>query len=43
MPTEDDYEHPELVEEEIFKHKISLLDAKVDSAEEEPEKVVFPR
>ena len=26
MPTEEYYEHPELVEEEIFKHKVDLLE-----------------
>ena len=26
MPTEEYYEHPELVEEEIFKHQVDLLE-----------------
>ena len=31
MPTEEYYEHPELQEEEIFKHKVDLLE--LDTAE----------
>ena len=33
MPTEEYYEHPELVEEEIFKHKVDLLELAATDAD----------
>ena len=38
MPTEEYYEHPELVEEEIFKHKVALLEIEADTDSKEKEK-----
>ena len=35
MPTEEYYEHPELAEEEIFKHKVDLLELDADSKSKE--------
>ena len=38
MPTEEYYEHPELAEEEIFKHKVDLLELDADSKSKEKNK-----
>lgn len=37
MPTEEYYEHPELAEEEVFKHKVDLLELDTSKAGEEPQ------